>query len=350
MITVNVEKILQKAANKLKTLQFGMRVPELGVDYAFSSTTPNQRFHSASVGKLCTAVLIFQAIEQGFIALDTPVRSILDEGMLDGLYVYGGKDYQSEVTVEHLLGHTSGIQDYFEGKTLDGTSFIREVIRQPEKIWTPKELIDYTRTKQQAVGAPGQKYLYSDTGYILLGLIIESHFGMPFADALRERIFKPAGMTDTCLCFYSDDFDSQLLAPLYIKGVDLRYSNALSCDFSGGGLSTTISDLLRFLDHLQHFRLISEQSAAKMARFEHRFHNGMIYGLGMMQLRFEQLFFLLRNMPRLQGHLGVTGVHAWYDPATQASYVLNVGNVKDMSKSFRLLIQILQIVQRGQRS
>jgi D-alanyl-D-alanine carboxypeptidase len=66
----------------------------------------------------------------------------------------------------------------------------------------------------------------------------------------------------------------------------------------------------------------------------------------MMQIHFEEFFFLLKSLPRLQGHLGVTGVHAWYDPATKSIFVLNVGNTKDMTKSFKLLIKIVQLVQQ----
>jgi hypothetical protein len=54
-------------------------------------------------------------------------------------------------------------------------------------------------------------------------------------------------------------------------------------------------------------------------------------------------------MPKLHGHLGVTGVHAWYDPITKGTYALNVGNTKDMVKSFQLLIMILQLVQKEQK-
>lgn len=83
-----------------------------------------------------------------------------------------------------------------------------------------------------------------------------------------------------------------------------------------------------------------------MSQFEHKFHQGLMYGQGLMQVRFEQFFFLLRNMPRLQGHLGVTGVHAWNDPKTKNSFVLNVGNADQMSTSFRLLIAVVQEVQK----
>jgi D-alanyl-D-alanine carboxypeptidase len=146
------------------------------------------------------------------------------------------------------------------------------------------------------------------------------------------------------LCFYSDGFDQEALAPLYINGVDVHLFRSISADFSGGGLSITAEDLLKFLDALQSERFVSQQSLDMMATFEHKYIKGIHYGLGMMQVRFEEFFFLLKGLPRLQGHLGVTGVHAWYDPDTQASFVLNVGNTKDMGDSFRLLIQIIQIL------
>jgi len=349
MLSGKIEKLLTKTAKKSKTLQFAMSLPAIGIDYSFSNTIPFQKFHSASVGKLITAVLTFKAIEQGSITLNTPLHRVMEQGVLDRLFIYEGHDYQKEVTVEHLLSHTSGINDYFESTKFDGASFVDEVIKRSDTIWKPKDLLDYTRTKQQAVGTPGQNFFYSDTGYVLLGLMLESIYGMPFGLALQKHIFEPAGMTDTCLCFHSQDFDPNQLAPMYINGTDVHLFPSLSCDFSGGGLSTTTADLLRFLRQLQNGQLISNESLTKMAQFTHRYRQGMVYGVGMMQLRFEQFFFLLNKLPRLQGHLGVTGAHAWYDPVSGASYVLNVGNTKDMVGSFKLLIKILQIVHREQR-
>ena len=346
MLNEQVEKRLKKEASKTETLQFAMNLPELGIRYSYSSTIPDQRFHSASVGKLMTSTLIFMAIEKGLITLDAPVKSILEPGMLEGLFVVEGHDFQEEVTVKHLLGHVSGINDYFEGKTADGILFTEEIVKNPDFFWKPKDLLDFTRNGQRPVARPGEKFLYSDTGYILLGLIIEAVLGMPFHQALDTYIFKPSGMQDTDLCFYSEGFDPRKLAPLHLNDVDIHLFRSLSCDFSGGGLSTTSEDLLKFLDQLQNQRLIGQQSLDQMAAFDHRFLRGIHYGTGMMQIRFEEFFFLLKSLPRLQGHLGVTGVHAWYDPATKGTFVLNVGNTKDMAKSFKLLISILQLVQR----
>jgi len=323
-----------------------MELPSLGINYSYSSTMKNQLFHSASVGKLLTSTLVFMAIENGKLAIDARVKPILKPGMLDGLFVVDGHDFQEEITVKQLLGHLSGVNDYFESRTFDGALFTDEVIRNPDTFWKPEALLDYSRKRQKAVAEPGRKFFYSDTGYILLGLLLEAVFEMPFHQALKTYVFEPSDMHETHLCFYSEGFDQNDLAPLFINGVDVHRFTSLSCDFSGGGLSTTANDLLKFLDCLQNLRLIGRHSLSQMADFSHRYREGLYYGVGMMQVRFEDFFFLLKSLPRLQGHLGVTGVHAWYDPITKDAFVLNVGNTKDMVLSFKLLIAIVQMVQR----
>ena len=80
MMTEKIEQVLQKGAKKSKTLQFAMQLPESGIRYSFSSTKPDQRFHSASVGKLMTGTLTFMAIEQGKLSLDAKVSGILKKG------------------------------------------------------------------------------------------------------------------------------------------------------------------------------------------------------------------------------------------------------------------------------
>lgn len=346
-VVKKVESLLKKKAKKSKTLQFAMRVPSLKIDYVFSNTVNDQRFHSASVGKLMTATLIFKAIEQEKFALNTPVHTIFESGFLDRLFIFKEQDYQKEVTIEHLLGHTSGINDYFESKTIDGSLFLDEVLKNSEQFWTPVELIDFTRNRQKAIAKPGDTFLYSDTGYVLLGLIVEKVFDKPFHQALKDFIFDPIGMQKTTFCFTGDHFDPSALAPLYINGVDVHTFNSLSCDFSGGGLSTTAQDLILFLEHLHKGKLINQTSLNHMSNIKHRYIPGLHYGLGMMQVRFGEFFFLLKNLPKLQGHLGVTGVHAWYDPNTEAYFVLNVGNAKDMEMSFRLSISIVQVVYKA---
>lgn len=350
MLERQLKDYFAKQSQKLKTLQFAIEVPAIPFKFVYSNTTPDQHFHSASVGKMLTATLIFIAIEQNKLSLDTDLFDILPSSQLEGLFVPTVNTEAEPVKIRHLLAHTSGVNDYFESKTITGARFIDEIIQDPNHLWSPEELIHYTRTKQKPVAPPGKKYFYSDTGYILLGQVVEHVFQLSFAQALEQLIFIPAGMKQTSLCFSSDNFSAEKLAPLYVNGTDVHLFNSLSCDQAGGGLSTTAEDLLLFLDAFQSEKLISGHSIGQMGQFDHRFRPGLHYGLGLMQTRFEAFFFLLKGLPRLQGHLGVTGVHAWYDPHTNLRIVLNVGNTKDVATSFKMLITVLQMIEKYQKA
>lgn len=340
-----LDSVIRKAAAGSTTLQCEFRSPSIGLEYSFSSTEPGQFFHSASVGKLMTATLAFLAIEQKLFSLDTEVASLLPGSLLRGLFADG----PGGVTVRHLLGHTSGVNDYFEGIAEGGHGFIDKVLAQPDRRYRPEDLLEFTRSHQHPVGKPGATFCYSDTGYILLGLAIEKAFGMPFHKALRSLVSDPVGMRNTGLCFYDERFDARALAAAVIRKTDIHLYESLSCDFSGGGLWTTTGDLTLFLQALRDGRILSSGSLAAMASFEHKYRTGMEYGLGMMRLRFEQFFFLLRGLPRLQGHLGVLGVHAWYHPEDGDTYVLNTGNADRIAGSFMTLIKVVQLVEREKK-
>ena len=343
------EILSKKLAESTPTLQAAIIIPSLKLNYNYSSTSLDQIFHSASVGKLMTATLIFIIIEQAKLSLGTKINDILADDILEKLFVFRKIDYKKEVTIRHLLNHTSGVNDYFEGRTVDKVKFIDEVISNKNKLYTPLDLVNFTRVHQNCNSKPGEKFLYSDTGYVLLGLIIEKITRMSFSNALDTYIFKPLNMKNTGLCFYSKNFDANKLAPIYLNNKEISKYKSLSCDFSGGGLFTTAADLSIFINSFMGHKLIKEDTIKLMEDFKYPFHSAMFYGLGLMQLRFEKFFFLLKNMPRLQGHLGVLGVHAWYNKDSKDVYILNVGSTKDMIKSFQYLINIVNIVEKEKK-
>jgi D-alanyl-D-alanine carboxypeptidase len=341
-----LRQIAEASAKKLGNLQ--IRIEHAGLDepFVFSTSVPDQVFHSASVGKLATTVAIVLAIEAGLLDWTTPIAPRFPKHALDGLFVFQGKDHQDEVTVAHLLGHTSGINDYFEGKSSPQKPLIRQAVEQPDRRFRVDEMIDFTRNCQKAVGVPGGRFYYSDTGFLLLGRLAEAVWGQPLHRIFREQVFDPLAMNDTGLCFEDPAFDKDKLAPLFVRKTELSKAASLSVDWAGGGLYTTTADLTKLVKGIADGSLLSKSSLERMSHFKHGFRAGMYYGLGLMEMRFEKLFFLLKGLPRLIGHTGILGVHAWIDPATRDTYVINVGDVDKIAGSFQLLIQIVATLMR----
>jgi len=188
--------------------------------YSAPETDINQPFHMASIGKLFTALLIMRLVERGRVRLDQAVCDLLDATTVQQLFVYKGVDYADRVTVAQLLGHTSGVADYFEGRTWGAPPVVRQMVSDPDHFWTPAELLTFTRTYQRAQAAPGATFHYSDTGYILLGLIVEKGMGMPFEECLRQEIFAPLGMHKSYLMHRGSPIEmpAPAITPVWLSG------------------------------------------------------------------------------------------------------------------------------------
>ena len=146
--------------------------------------TLDTRFDTASITKLFTAIATLQMIDRGLLAFDTPV--------VERLHL-GGTSLSKDVTVFHLLTHTSGIGDDAD----------EEAGERYEDLWKAKPNYSVTETRdflpqfvnKPANFPPGQGCRYCNCGYILLGLLIESISGMRYRDYVRAHVFARAGMT-----------------------------------------------------------------------------------------------------------------------------------------------------------
>jgi D-alanyl-D-alanine carboxypeptidase len=321
-----------------------------GLDYRFGDQT--RRFHVASVGKTFTATLAMQLVESGTLTLGTPVTALLPADELRGLFVVDGVDLAAQVTVDHLLAHTSGVADYFEGPVQSGPTLAHLLVEQPDRRWTPGDLLDFTRERQRPIGRPGERFGYSDTGYVLVGRILEESTGQAFHDLLQEHIFSPLGLQRSALLFHSPsapDAASVDLAPCYLGRRDVSHFRSLSCDWAGGGIVSTPGDLARFSAALHHGAVISPANLDRLSRMRHRFRPGIRYGAGLMEVRFEGFMPLLRGLPRPVGHIGILATHMFHDPVHDVDIVLNFASTREMRRSFRTLIAIEQALGRATR-
>jgi D-alanyl-D-alanine carboxypeptidase len=331
--------------------QVAVSAPRLGIDHRYGDRS--QRFHVASVGKAFTATLVMQLVESGAFAVDTPVSALLPRDEFEGLFdTTGTADAAGGATVHQLLTHTAGVADYFDGRVTSGRPMRELVVAEPDRSWTPADLLEFSRRRQRPVGRPGERFAYSDTGYVLLGRILEQATGLAFHELLHERILTPLGMRDSALLFHSVPADDGALrlAPAWLGRIEASTFRSLSCDWAGGGIVSTPDDLLAFGSALQRGDLVSPESLAYLAEPRNRFHVGIRYGAGLMQVRFEGFSPFLRTLPRPVGHIGVLATHLFHDPVHDAHIVMNFGSTREMTRSFRTLIFIEQALQRAARA
>lgn len=221
---------------------FGMANMEWGIPNA-----PDTKFRLGSITKQFTATLTLQLVEQGKIKLDGKISDYLPDYR---------KDIGEKVTVHHLLTHTSGIPSY-----TGQPGFFENVSRNPYKV---SEFV-----KKYASGnlefEPGSKYSYNNSGYFLLGAIIEQVTGKPYEQVLKENILDPAGMKSTGYDHHNTIIPKR--ASGYTKTPD-GYTNALYLDMSipyaAGSMYSTVEDLYLWDQTLYTDKLLSAQSKALM--------------------------------------------------------------------------------------
>ena len=155
----------------------------------------NSPFYTASVTKMLTAVAIGILKEKHKLYFNDKIAQYLPEALVRNLHVFKSKDHSKDLTIAHLLQHTSGLPDYFTDRTNDGSpNVINQLLSNPKKSWSAETLITLTKQNMTPLFSPGTNYHYTDTEYVLLALIIENVSGLPFHQFLEQHLFQPLQM------------------------------------------------------------------------------------------------------------------------------------------------------------
>lgn len=257
----------------------GLRVPE------GEPATAEDTFEIASITKTFTAVTVVQLAEEGRLNLDDPFAELLP-AWGSGLLVIDGDDLTGTITLRQLLQHTSGLPDYWnDGPYVEPrvNEFERDFFADANHFWTPEEILPYV-ARLDPLGRPGEVWSYSDTGYVIAGMIIEAIEEQPLHDVMRRRIFSPLGMNDTWMSFREPERPLPDAHRFEVRR-DLSTKRHQSADWAGGGLISTTADLDRFLAALGDGALFSDPASfAAMIDWRATGDADLSYGLGLFKI------------------------------------------------------------------
>lgn len=254
---------VERAGRELHSLARGLAVAESG-----EPMTRASRLNMASGAKLFTAVAILQLDQAGKVSIDRP--------LLDYLPDFPDRDWAASVTLRQLLSHTAGAGDYWDA----------EYERSWREITTTAQFLPHVLRHLRA--SPAGEFRYSNSGFVLLGLVVEAVSGENFYDFVRRRIFEPAGMTATGYPLrskrepgvagaYRPEIQAGAVVPGSYLPVELGERGS-----AAGGAATTVDDLLRFVRALESGRLLDADHLREMTRPQVAMGDvpGESYGLG----------------------------------------------------------------------
>jgi CubicO group peptidase (beta-lactamase class C family) len=194
--------------------------------------TPSTVFYIASAAKQFTAMSVLLLVKEGKLSLEDDIRKYLPEV----------PDFGKLITIRHLLHHTSGLRNYEDLLTMAGW--------RGDDVHTREHMLDMISRQKELNFAPGEEYLYCNTGYILLAEIVRRVSGQSFREFTDRNIFQPLGMLNS---HFQDDHTMIITnrAFSYSSDGNGSFKNAFanSSVVGGGGMYSTVGDLARWLNN-----------------------------------------------------------------------------------------------------
>ncbi len=313
--------------------------------YSDDFVNTNSPIYTASITKMLTATAIGILKEHNRLNFEDKIAQYLPDTLIKNLHVLGGKELSNNISIAHLLQHTSGLPDYFTGTTIDNSpNIINQLLVDTNKSWSPQEMIQFAKEKMKPHFIPGQGYHYTDTEYVLLALIIEKVSGMSLDKFFQQYIFKPLGMDGSYINLKSLPIKNQPpMAKFYVGDIELSSIKSLSADWGGGGLVSTTQDLIRFHRAFNENKIVKKETRLAMQNWVYE-TEGMEYGYGIRKVSFKDLYKIDTGL-QIIGHTGSTASFLWYCPQLD-TYIAGTLNQLEASKStLKLVCDILKLIE-----
>ncbi|MCH2156099.1 MAG: beta-lactamase family protein [Opitutales bacterium] len=258
-----VVEVVSAECSFRKSLGYRDRANKLKIDC-------DTRFGTASGTKGFTALAVASLVESGEIRMDTKAVSILADRF---------PELHPDITIQQLLAHTSGVGDHYDEELIQGgvDDFFLSIPVQD--LVSPFDYLPLLRERPQKF-APGDRACYSNGGYVLLAMIIESVSGMDFQRYVEERVFHPSGMR--CSGFFRSDDLPENAALGYLAGENDSRTNALNLPVIGsgdGGAYSCLEDMKSFWRSLLSLKIVTKPTLDQMIQPRNRIENSD-YGLG----------------------------------------------------------------------
>jgi D-alanyl-D-alanine carboxypeptidase len=251
--------------------------------------TPDTAFHVASISKAFTATLVMMLVDEGRVDLDERLSLYLPNTVVG-----------ADATVRALLGHRSGIPSYTESEGIE--SIFDDLTRSFE----PEEMLQFVAGSR---GGSGEPFYYSNSNFLLLGMLIEQLYGSDLNSVLQAEIAEPLGLTRTVFAGHGAVTPVGLAAP-YVPGhpgsgiAGTPYEAISSSAFAAGALVSTPSELRVFMTALLGGELVSDESLDEMTAPQ-----AVFYGLGLEIMDLDGQSTRLGHGGAIAGYRSIMAVH-----------------------------------------
>lgn len=265
-------------------------------------------FRIASIGKTATAIAALRLVEEGRLRLEDRLGDLLPDDLTGRIHVLGGCSRGRDIKVQQLLNHSSGLFDF-----VNHSQFRALIYSSPDKGWQAEALLELAIEGGSPLFAPGMAQAYNDTGYVLLGQVIQKISGLSLAQAYRQFVFTPLGLDRTYLEGRHSPLVNSSVSHNFLGGRSVGDVTGSYDTWGGGGLISTAEDLARWARHLFTGKIFSRPETLNLMYRGVPDHLPRIGAAQIYDIR-SGILCLPIGSHALWGHTGFWGSFMFYEP------------------------------------
>lgn len=294
-------------------------------------------YYIASINKLFISAVILKLSVENRLNLKDPVSKYLSEEVMSGLHVFKGIDYSHDITITHLMSHTSGLPCYLIDKKPDGKRVMDELLAGMDQAWPIERVIKVVKTMKPNF-PPGKrgKAKYVDTNHQLLSKIIENITGVPITGVLKN-LFRDLNLAKTFVCENNGGMNINFI-PAYYKSEQRRLPVFLNS--TGNEIISTANDQMKFIRAFFGGCFFPKQRFKELETWNNIFFP-FKYGIGIEKFYLPRVLSPFSPVSNMIGHCGSTGSVAFYVPEKD---IFITGTVNQLSRpgiAFKSMIKIV---------
>ena len=308
----------------------------------------------ASITKMFTGAATMLLEEQKRLSLDDPISKYLPADLIEGIHRYKGQDYTDQLRVYHLISQTSGLPDYFMEKPKGGWSMFDRLIVEGDFGWDLEQVVKIAKYDLSPKFPPepkskensGKAAYYSDTNYQLLGAVLESVTQQRLNQVFSELIIEPLELSATYLHGYTEQPVPAASPPaaIYYKNQAFQLDKAMTSFGPDGGMVSTVSDSLKFIQHFMQGKLFANPSTLERMKNWKKIFFPLQYGFGLMRFKLPRIFSPFSPSPALIGHSGSTSAFLFYSESDQIYITGTLNQVENQGRPFRVMLKMIKMV------
>ncbi|MFC1538327.1 serine hydrolase domain-containing protein [Candidatus Latescibacterota bacterium] len=295
----------------------------------------DSQYYIASINKLFVSSIILKLYTKNRLDLHDKISKYLPEEVVRGLHIYKGKDYSNDISILHLMSHTSGLPCYLIDKQDNGKKAMAELEAGIDQSWPVEKVIQEVK-KMKTHFPPGKegKAKYIDTNHQILSLIIKNITGEP-VNLVLKNLFKELNLTKTYVCEYANN---EIFVPIRYKSEIIHVP--LFLNSTQNDIISTAKDQMTFLKAFFNGYFFPKERLNELNKWNNIFFPFQ-YGIGIQKFYMPRILSPFNPVPDMIGHCGSTGSVAFYVPDMNIYITGTINQQARPNIAFQTMIKII---------